>query len=204
MISRVATLGGSQFFISAIPSAAKVKIYVFNDNNHKVVVDIAVTIKDERLFVPNVREWMEDKELKQNSSVSMEFVPPKEVDSLRVVLDLKLRREEVTSLDRGIGGFGSKVARLEEEVASMRSELRSELVKSRTSIAIPECPICFEELRAPRRVVTCGRGHKVCEGCSRRPEVAAAGCPDNCGAAMVGRDHGMEELIARIVEQTRD
>ena len=199
--SKTFTIGGSQFFISAIPSTAKVKIFVFNDNSHKVVVDIAVTIRDERTFVPNMREWMDNKELKQNSSVAMDFIPSKEIESLKVVLDLKLRREEVTGLDRGIGGFGRKVAKLEEEVASMKEELRSEMAKSRTSIAIPECPICFEELRAPRRVVTCGRGHKVCKECSGRPEVVAAGCPDNCGAAMVGRDHGMEDLIARIVAQ---
>ena len=63
--------------------------------------------------------------------------------------------------------------------------------------AISKSAPCFEELRPPRRIISCLKGHKVCEPCSQKEEVR--GCPDNCKAGFMGRDHGMEEFVRRVL-----
>ena len=35
----------------------------------------------------------------------------------------------------------------------------------------PECPICFEEMKPPVRIVQCKSGHLVCQQCKDMPQV---------------------------------
>ena len=43
----------------------------------------------------------------------------------------------------------------------------------------------------------CIKGHKVCEPCSEREEEVKA-CP-SCRADFMGRDHGMEAFVRRVL-----
>ena len=131
----------------------------------------------------------------------------KEVEqTLTVVADITLNKEEVKDVGEGITNegiadlkrsyqeAGVKTAR---KMARMEDWLRAEIAKAREPIAIPECPICLEELRPPLRIVQCLKGHKICEPCSEKEEVK--GCPDGCRAGLMGRDHGMEAFVRQLL-----
>ena len=43
------------------------------------------------------------------------------------------------------------------------------------------------------KIIQCLKGHKLCEPCSQKPEIA--NCPDGCKAGFMGRDLGMEAFL---------
>jgi len=81
--------------------------------------------------------------------------------------------------------------RMEEKIKKI---VRAEVAKARMPL-IPECPVCFDKLSPPKKIVQCLEGHKICEPCSQ--EEAVSSCP-TCEAAFMGRDYGMEAFIREI------
>ena len=88
-------------------------------------------------------------------------------------------------------------AKMDIKMAKLEATLKAEIARSREPIKIPECPVCFEELGPPLRIAQCLRGHKICEPCSEKEEVK--GCPINCKAGFMGRDHGMEAFVRQFL-----
>ena len=93
--------------------------------------------------------------------------------------------------------FEENETKMDVKIVKMESTLKAEIARARDPIKIPECPICFEELRPPLRIVQCLKGHKICEPCSEKEEVK--GCPDGCRAGLMGRDHGMEAFVRQLL-----
>jgi hypothetical protein len=62
---------------------------------------------------------------------------------------------------------------------------------------IPECPVCYDELRPPRQIFTCGTGHLICSDC--RPDVAGDMCVQRCGTKYAGRATAMEQMVRQIL-----
>ena len=95
-----------------------------------------------------------------------------------------------------------RVLEHEKNVKAMQDEIASELVKLEAVMADQselerreelECPVCCEELGAPRRIFQCSQGHPVCSSC--RPRLRH--CP-SCRGPVIGRAIGMEQLLQAV------
>ena len=80
--------------------------------------------------------------------------------------------------------------KLDQKINSKFEDLKEDI---KAPARAPECPICFEELRPPMQIIQCLKGHKLCEPCSLKPEIA--NCQDGCKAGFMGRDLGMEAFL---------
>lgn len=94
-----------------------------------------------------------------------------------------------------------------EEVVFIKEVSKTTTVGTQTSTAIPEvkitmpeCPICFEKLKPPMRIVQCLKGHKLCEPCTQKEKVVA--CPLNCKSGFIGRDYGMEAFMEQLAQNS--
>ena len=62
---------------------------------------------------------------------------------------------------------------------------------------IPECPVCYEEMRPPKEIWTCGNGHLICSDC--QPDVRDNKCVVRCGSKYSGKAIAMEQLVRQIL-----
>jgi len=83
---------------------------------------------------------------------------------------------------------------MKQEMQEMKNFFRSEIAKVKATL-VPECPVCLLQLKPPKKIVQCLRGHKICEPCSK--EEAVLSCP-TCETDFMGRDFGMEAFIRDI------
>eukprot|EP00092_Neocalanus_flemingeri_P027978 GFUD01030375.1.p1 GENE.GFUD01030375.1~~GFUD01030375.1.p1 ORF type:complete len:259 (-),score=61.45 GFUD01030375.1:62-838(-) len=105
-----------------------------------------------------------------------------EVEGLRSeVEDLKIKIE-------------SRLDRLDKSLTAKFKAL--EVSSKKTSLPGPECPICFEEMKPPTRIIQCRSGHLVCQNCKERPQVVI--CP-TCKQEFIGRAIGMENYLRTIL-----
>eukprot|EP00092_Neocalanus_flemingeri_P002181 GFUD01002321.1.p1 GENE.GFUD01002321.1~~GFUD01002321.1.p1 ORF type:complete len:259 (-),score=63.64 GFUD01002321.1:341-1117(-) len=105
-----------------------------------------------------------------------------EVEGLRSeVEDLKIKIE-------------SRLDRLDKSLTAKFKAL--EVSSKKTSLPGPECPICFEEMKPPTRIIQCRSGHLICQKCKERPQVVI--CP-TCKQEFTGRAIGMENYLKTIL-----
>jgi len=62
---------------------------------------------------------------------------------------------------------------------------------------IPECPACYEEMRPPLQIYTCGNGHLICSTC--KPKIRDNRCIKRCGATYMGRATFVEQMVRQIL-----
>jgi len=86
------------------------------------------------------------------------------------------------------------LAELDQQQQQMKNFVRGEIAKVKAT-PIPECPVCFLQLKPPRKIVQCLKGHKICEACSEKEAVVS--CP-TCKTAFMGRDFGMEAFVREL------
>jgi len=91
-------------------------------------------------------------------------------------------------LEKNMGG------KLEQMEQRMKNFVRGEIAKVKAT-PIPECPVCFLQLKPPKKIVQCLKGHKICEPCSEKEAVVS--CP-TCKTAFMGRDFGMEAFVREL------
>ena len=58
---------------------------------------------------------------------------------------------------------------------------------------LPSCPVCFETMKPPLQIFTCGNGHLICSSCKPR----ATKC--FCQAVYMGRATAMEQMVRTIL-----
>ena len=96
----------------------------------------------------------------------------------------------------------SKIEEQEKKVKQIQSEITSESLKLENLMAVQleedpreelACPVCCEDLGAPRRIYQCSQGHPVCSSCKPR----LRNCP-TCRASFMGRAIGMEQLVQAV------
>ena len=57
---------------------------------------------------------------------------------------------------------------------------------------IPECPVCFIQMRAPVHIFSCPNGHFVCGSC--KPRIVRNKCAE-CRSQYMGRASGVENMV---------
>jgi len=95
---------------------------------------------------------------------------------------------------------------VKDEVMEMKSAvnaemmvLKAEVAKSCPTIALPECPICLQDMAPPIRIIQCKMGHKLCESCyDAVMKSGRRNCPGHCGTGFIGRDLGMEAFLRQL------
>ena len=58
---------------------------------------------------------------------------------------------------------------------------------------LPSCPVCYERMKPPLQIFTCGNGHLICSSC--KPEVTMC----YCQAMYTGRATAMEQMVRQIL-----
>ena len=127
----------------------------------------------------------------------------------------------------------SELAILKSEVVDFKKEMQrsmSHLIESlakpateKSTIPSPECPICFEEMKPPMRIIQCKSGHLICRNCETKAEVSIilpkqlflksksrwtnlssiylqVTCSPICKQEFTGRAFGMENYLRTINE----
>eukprot|EP00092_Neocalanus_flemingeri_P025013 GFUD01027125.1.p1 GENE.GFUD01027125.1~~GFUD01027125.1.p1 ORF type:complete len:266 (-),score=63.86 GFUD01027125.1:73-870(-) len=120
-------------------------------------------------------------------------------------ISLKECKAEVEGLRSEVGDLKTKIESLEANQASKMTQLNKNLTakfktlevsSKKSSLPGPECPICFEEMKPPTRIIQCRSGHLVCQECKERPQVVI--CP-TCKQEFTGRAIGMENYLKTIL-----
>jgi len=100
----------------------------------------------------------------------------------------------------------SDLAHLQSRKEALQAELqhRIEATKSSGDIPsapplslIPECPVCFEEMKPPLQIYNCNNGHLICSVCM--PQITGNLCTSKCGAVYTGRATAMEQMVRLIL-----
>eukprot|EP00092_Neocalanus_flemingeri_P017550 GFUD01018988.1.p1 GENE.GFUD01018988.1~~GFUD01018988.1.p1 ORF type:complete len:253 (-),score=56.36 GFUD01018988.1:108-866(-) len=123
--------------------------------------------------------------------------------NLNTSADISLIWEEVTGNGKkeDVDGLKSEVTDLKRKIETLETNIMSKLealendARRKTRIACPECPVCFEEMKPPTKIVQCVSGHFICLQCRDRPEVTC--CP-LCKEKFTGRATGMEKYLRTI------
>ena len=102
----------------------------------------------------------------------------------------ELRRAQEAAVEAALAEDGV-VARLR---ASKREagRLLARLTSKPEVVSCPECPVCYEALRPPRRILQCVSGHLTCVDCARKVE--RFDCP-TCKQDFSGRATAMEQFL---------
>eukprot|EP00092_Neocalanus_flemingeri_P025016 GFUD01027128.1.p1 GENE.GFUD01027128.1~~GFUD01027128.1.p1 ORF type:complete len:277 (-),score=73.75 GFUD01027128.1:72-902(-) len=137
--------------------------------------------------------WEEVTEARNNSEISLKECKA-EVEGLRSeVGDLKKKIEAqeanlVSKLSRSIDQSVNR---------SLTAKFKTlEVSSKKTSLPGPECPVCFEEMKPPTRIIQCREGHLICQECKEKPQVVI--CP-TCKQEFTGRATGMENYLRTIL-----
>ena len=164
--SKMFLVGRSKFTLDVYPSgigAAKqgmISVYLHNESNHNVVVDYTITAGEAEFKFQN---FQNSKIEKDGGWGSRNFMKAKEVEAeliITVGVDLKWEDisggmvEENSSEERVM----KEIKNLKEEMTNLKEEMknvvRAEIAKVKTS-SIPECPVCFQNLAPPKKIVQC-------------------------------------------------
>jgi len=116
-----------------------------------------------------------------------------EVQGLKAeVTDLK---RKIETIERTMTlNLNRKIETLEQTMISNIKSLGNPAeMKPSSPSPCPECPICFDEMKPPTKIVQCMSGHLICLKCRERPEISS--CP-TCKKQFTGeRAIGMENFL---------
>ena len=121
------------------------------------------------------------------------------IDTIETIQQKELlsRRELYRKItDTKIEEQDKKVKKIQNEIRSESLKLENLMAKQLTQEAgdeLIECPVCCEDLGAPRTIFQCCQGHPVCSSC--RPRLVL--CP-SCRGPFMGRAVGMEQLVQAV------
>jgi len=166
-------------------------------NNSELKEEFASSEKRIRTEISNIDSKLGDLDSNLEDEVlNSENRVKSEMDTIKAKLgdiEVKLEQEVFNSEER----VKAEILKMEERLEKKILEVKQD----RPAITGPECPVCFEELKPPLKVVQCEAGHKICEPCSQSVWCASQAepvCPGGCGAKLIGRDHGMEAFLQQI------
>jgi len=209
-------VGGSEFSIDIYPNGeskaekGNISVFVKNRNDWDVMVEIEFKIgsKNSSLVKQIERrhgwgwaEFCDHGELRNLNFGNDADESPSE--DLTAYVNIKLIWEEVTqerkNAQEEVLGLKSEVTDLKRKIETMESTMMSKLeaienpAKKKCTSPCPECPICFDEMKPPTKIVQCMSGHLICLKCRDRPEISS--CP-TCKQRFTGeRAVGMEKFL---------
>jgi len=201
VISQQFDVGGAKFALKIYPNGQQgaeegmLSAFLGNESNHDVVVDFTISVEGGN------KKSDESAKIKKGSGWGwMNFMRASEVGiDLKATVGVRLKWEDIS------GGLAEQnqvtsrdlvqvEERLEEKLEQMKTFVRGEIAKVKTT-PVPECPVCFLQLKPPKKIVQCLKGHKICEPCSEKEAVVS--CP-TCKTAFMGRDFGMEAFVREL------
>ena len=71
------------------------------------------------------------------------------------------------------------------------------LKPEKEELPCPECPVCFEKMMPPTRIMQCSNGHLICKECVSNANIID--CP-TCRMKIVGRATAMEQHLASLFQ----
>ena len=122
-----------------------------------------------------IKDRKDTKDLLEESKVEVENLKS-EVTELKTEIKTLITKAEGERKETK-----SELAILKSEVADFKKEMQrsmSHLIEGlakpateKSTIPCPECPICFEEMKPPMRIIQCKSGHLICRNCETKAEV---------------------------------
>jgi len=217
-------VGGGSFTLHIYPDGhlgakkGMLSAFLCNESDHDVVVDIIISVEG-TFFCERYRDIKIEK---GGSWGKMNFMKASVVGTdLEYTVEVELKWKDfsggvveknqvdsknLVQVEERLGGkldqMGGKLeqmktfvlAELNQQQQEMKNFVRGEIAKVKAT-SIPECPVCFLQLKPPKKIVQCLKGHKICETCSEKEAVVS--CP-TCKTAFMGRDFGMEAFVREL------
>ena len=157
--SEIILVGRSKFSLEVYPSGVKsaergmISVFLQNESNHDVVVDYTITAGEAEFKFQN---FQNSKIEKDGGWGSRNFMKAKEVEAeLNITVGVNLKWEDISG---GMVDENSSEERVMKEMTNLKEEMknvvRAEIAKVKTS-SIPECPVCFQNLGPPKKIVQC-------------------------------------------------
>ena len=144
--------------------------------------------------VTRVKEEIIDEAVGNMSLASWQLMKKSEAENLQK-LELKMEQKLEQKLENYVEkklkhSLKEELNKLDQKINLKFEDLKEDI---KAPARAPECPICFEELKPPMKIIQCLKGHKLCEPCSQKPDIVS--CPGACKSAFMGRDFGMEAFL---------
>jgi len=213
-------VGGSKFVLMIYPNGntqaekGMLSAFLLNESDHAVVVDFTISVEggNSRSYKNikiekasnwpsnwGVRNFMRASEVGTDLEITVEVELKWENISGGVVEKDQVNSKNLVQVEERLGGKLEQMktfvlAELDQQQQQMKNFVRGEIAKVKAT-PIPECPVCFLQLKPPRKIVQCLKGHKICEACSEKEAVVS--CP-TCKTAFMGRDFGMEAFVREL------
>jgi len=187
-----------------------VSVFLLNINSWDVKVNFEIEIGSKKMDWINVRINADDslgnEQFYTHGDLNLDRVLDR--GSLTVSAEISLAFEEFANdvnckLDK-IKDSTAEMEVLKQEVGTLKEIMQTmdrsltsqfktlEISSKKSSLPCPECPICFEEMKPPTRIVQCWSGHLICQQCKVKPEIVS--CP-TCEQEFTGRAIGMETYL---------
>ena len=153
--SKLFHVGRSKFMLAVYPHGVEetteqgmFSVYLYNVSNHDVVVDFTISANWGMSMSKK-----DDKIEKNCDSGWADFMKTRDVGAdLNLTVEVTMRWEDLS------GGMveenhvnRSDLIKVEERLKDI---VRAEIAKVKTS-SIPECPVCFQRLAPPKKIVQC-------------------------------------------------
>jgi len=209
-------VGDSEFSINIYPNGSSkgergnISFYVNNKNDWDVMVEVEFSIGSKSLDfvkqIPRFQNWGWGEFCDHEDIRNLIFGNDADEslgEALTASAKIKLIWEEITSETKTakeeVLGLKSEVTDLKRKIETLESTMISKLesiknpVEKKCTSPCPECPICFDEMKPPTKIVQCMSGHLICLKCRDRPEISS--CP-TCKQRFTGeRAVGMEKFL---------
>ena len=137
------------------------------DDNGNLNLSIGMSVIWEEV----IKDRKDTQDLLEESKVEVENLKS-EVTELKTLISKAEGGRKETKSELAI--LKSEVVDFKKEMQRSMTHLIESLAKPATeksTIPCPECPICFEEMKPPMRIIQCKSGHLICRNCETKAEV---------------------------------
>ena len=172
--SKLFLVGRSKFTLSVYPSGnmsaeqGMLSVFLNNASNHDVVVDYTITAEGARAESVHIEnEWIEKgcgrgrREIMKTSEVGAVLIITVEGTlkwedlSGGMVEEYQVNRSDLKQeIKNSEESLKQEMKNLKENMQQEMKSVRAEIARVKTS-SIPECPVCFQKLAPPKKIVQC-------------------------------------------------
>ena len=146
----------------------------------------AVLVSDKEILNERQKEELaRHKEEKKSALENLHWLQNEESETVSL-----RQRSELEGIERNM--LQNKT-RQDNQKRRLQEYLNSSASSALCTPNIPECPICFEEMRPHLQIFNCRNGHLVCSVCKPRVSVCM------CREEYMGRATAVEQIIRQMV-----
>ena len=165
------------------------------------ITEVAKKIEEFNANEPLRKTKMEDDQKKELEKFETEY------EREREELETEYKRKRDATLEKHNVENKKFCAENEKTKKALHQELEKRLASSAggapgpstppppssPASLLPSCPVCYERMKPPLQIFTCGNGHLICSSC--KPEVTMC----YCQAMYTGRATAMEQMVRTIL-----